>query len=194
MVDQGVVCELCGKHFKSRAGLAGHRSLSACGISGETARSGASEVALSEIIESLSDAFSRLEKKLDGFATQIAQLKAQLTTVGERVGEAKLNDAERAEIEVVKARLEDAEAKIANYQTNMMNLTYEQWAELGEAHGYLHQLSDAEEAKLAEKEKSEVAEPLPEVLASEPDPAVAGKYELDPHWNLWRLKSDKLSR
>jgi len=132
MVEE-YVCDTCGKHLKTAAGLAGHKML-AHPPAKEPTTSGSPEQAVVEMLDSVREAYGRLEGRLDDFGSQFKSLVAQLSTV-----DGSLDGFQNSMLD----RISNAEAakRAAESDNEAVHKRLSQW-EKGEAHHRLRALWD----------------------------------------------------
>lgn len=172
------ICEVCGKHCKTGAGLAGHKMM-AHPPGSQSAASNSPELAVAEMLEAVRDAYGRLEQRLGEFGGQLTALKAQLVTVDNKLGDygiARLDEGKSVSLKEENARLNDEvahlnsrEHRIDELRTWSSRLTRDEYYQWGIAFGHLSapeapaadvaKVEDDKKAQLAEEKKPEPAKP-----------------------------------
>lgn len=164
---EGFVCNICGKHLKTAAGLAGHKMLAH--PAAKAAASVSPEEGLIELLGAVKEANDRLDSEVKGFQAQLGVLTQRLdgfqssfeAASSARVSQLKQENA-RLDQKIVKLQSPEYEREVLH--DYLRNMTPEKFYELGIKLGY--QIKSVKAIEVDQEEREEAGEKEPGLLAS----------------------------
>lgn len=161
---EGFVCDICGKHLKTAAGLAGHKMLAH--PAAKAAASVSPEEGLIELLGAVKEANDGLESEVRGFQAQLGVLSQRLD--GFQSSFEAANSAKVSQLEEEVANLKSFEHRREVLNAWLEGMTPEIYYEIGTKLGYQVEFVKATEAEVADaerEEKEEAGENKPGFLA-----------------------------